>query len=55
MAGDQGIANAYANFFHAQEQENLQNDPFYIFAEAATRAAEEWNFEKKKDAERAKK
>jgi hypothetical protein len=55
MAGDQGIARAYADYFAAQEELNLANDPFYQFTELATRAAQEWKFEKDKDAERAKK
>ena len=55
MAGDQGIANAYAQFFNAQAQDQLQSDPFYVATQIATQAAQEWTFEKKKDAERAKK
>ena len=55
MAGDQGIANAYAQFFNAQAQEQLQSDPFYVATQIATQAAQEWTFEKKKDSERAKK
>ena len=55
MAGDQGIANAYAQFFNAQAQDKLQSDPFYVATQIATQAAQEWTFEKKKDEERAKK
>jgi hypothetical protein len=55
MAGDQGIANAYSQYFQAQEMDNLQSDPFYVFTQLATQAAQEWTFEKKKDKERAQK
>ena len=55
MAGDQGIANAYAQYFNAQAQDKLQSDPFYVATQIATQAAQEWTFEKKKDEERAKK
>jgi len=55
MAGDQGIANAYARYFQAHEQDKLMGDPFYQLTLLATQAAQEWQFEKKKDTERAKK
>tara|TARA_R100001463_G_scaffold14467_2_gene38014 strand:- start:2020 stop:3342 length:1323 start_codon:yes stop_codon:yes gene_type:complete len=55
MAGDQGIVNAYNRYFQAHEEANLQSDPFYQFTQIATQAAQEWNFEKKKDEERARK
>ena len=51
MAVDLG--SAYANYFQAQEQNNLMSDPFYQMTLIATQAAQEWNFEKKKDKERA--
>ena len=55
MAGDQGVADAYMRYFGAQEEANLQSDPFYQFTLLATQAAQEWEFERKKDQERAKK
>lgn len=50
----QGIADAYARYFHAHEQENLASDPFYQFTQVATQAAVEWANEKKRDNELAK-
>ena len=53
MAGDQGIANAYAQYFNAQAQESVASDPFTNIVTMAAQAAQEWTFEKKKDQERA--
>ena len=55
MAADPTLANAYKQYFDAQHQYNPESDPFYIAANLATKAAQEWNFEKKKDQERARK
>ena len=55
MAADPTLAGAYGRYFQAQSQADLMQDPFYQFSQIAARAAQEWQFEKKKDQERAKK
>ena len=42
MAGDQGIANAYAQYFNAQAQESVASDPFTNIVTMAAQAAQEW-------------
>lgn len=55
MAADSTLANAYKQFYDTQAQADLASDPFYIATNLATLAAAEWNEEKKKDNERARK